>query len=371
VRLDVPIPPGAEERAYRVAMAAFASHRPAPPKRSYWRPVLVVAVVAAAAGVLASPPGRSVIHAIREAVGVKKAQHELFSLPAPGRLLVNSPHGAWVVERNGSKRLLGPYREASWSPFGRFVVALKGSELVTMEPNGNLHWTLSRPGLQLPAWGGQHENTRIAYITRRNLHVVAGDGTGDSMRCADSLAPVAPVWQPLSLSVLAFAAPNGQVQVYDVSTCRLILRTPPGPAPSKLQWSSDGKRLLALSPFSLRVYDLHGRVVARDDPSDGTYDSDAAFLPGTHELAVVRLHGAQADVYVLGVGPGRSIFHVVGGLRQAVPSPDGRWLLLTSPVADQWIFVRLGGAHAIRAFSGIKQQFGGGKFPTVSGWIGK
>src|SRR5438034_20663 len=81
--------------------------------------------VAALAGVLASPPGRSVIQSIREAVGVKKTQHELFSLPAPGRLLVNSSRGAWVVEQNGSKRLLGPYREASWSPFGRFVVALK------------------------------------------------------------------------------------------------------------------------------------------------------------------------------------------------------------------------------------------------------
>ena len=369
MRLDVPIPPGAEERAHEVAMAAFASHRPAPRKRSYWRPVLVVAVVAAAAGVLASPPGRSVIHAIREAVGVKKAQHELFSLPSPGRLLVNSAHGAWVVDQNGSKRLLGPYREASWSPFGRFVVALKGSELVTMEPNGNLHWTLSRPGLQLPAWGGLHGDTRIAFLSRRNLHVVAGDGTGDRMRCADSVAQIAPVWQPGSLSVLAFASLDGRAQVYDVSTCRLVLRTPPGPAPSKLQWSSDGKLLLALSPFSLRVYDLRGHVVAREDPSDGTYDADAAFLPGTHEVAVVRLHGAQADVSLL--DSGRILFHVVGGLRQVIPSPDGHWLLLTSPIADQWIFVRLGGAHAIRAFSGIERQFGGGKFPTVSGWVGK
>jgi len=371
VKLDVPIPPGAEERAHEVAMAAFASHRPAPRKRTYWRPVLVVAVVAAAAGILASPPGRSVIQSIREAVGVKNAQREPFSLPAPGRLLVNSARGAWVVEQNGSKRLLGPYREASWSPFGRFVVARRGNTLVTMEPNGNVHWTLAHPGLQLPSWGGKHEDTRIAYLAQRNLHVVAGDGTGDRMRCADSLAPVAPVWQPLSLSVLAFAAENGQVDVYDVTTCRLIMRTKVGPAPSKLQWSSDGKLLLALSPFSLRVYDLHGRAVAQDDPSDGTYDSDASFLPGTHEVAVIRLHGAQADVYVLGVGPARSIFHVVGGLRQVVPSPDGRWVLLTSPVANQWIFVRLGGAHAIRAFSGIAGQFGGGTFPAVSGWIGK
>jgi hypothetical protein len=177
------------------------------------------------------------------------------------------------------------------------------------------------------------------------------------------------VWKPLSLSVLAFAAPNGQVQVYDVTSCRLILRTRPGAVPSKLQWSSDGKLLLALSPFSLRVYDLEGRVVAQDDPSDATYDSDATFLPGTHQVAVVRLHGTQTDVFLL--DSGRSLFHVGGGLRQVVPSPDGRWLLLTSPEADQWIFVRLGGAHAIRAFSAIEEQFGTGRFPVVAGWVGK
>jgi hypothetical protein len=137
----------------------------------------------------------------------------------------------------------------------------------------------------------------------------------------------------------------------------------------KLQWSSDGKLLFALAPFSLRVYDLHGRIVARDDPSDATVDADATFVPGTHQVAVVRVHGAQTDVFLL--HSGRTLFHVVGGLRQVVASPDGRWLLLTSPAADQWIFVRLQGSHAIRAFSGIRHQFGGRAFPTVSGWIGK
>ena len=50
--------------------------------------------------------------------GSRRAQPALFSLPAPGRLLVTADSGAWVVEQDGSKRLLGAYREASWSPFG-------------------------------------------------------------------------------------------------------------------------------------------------------------------------------------------------------------------------------------------------------------
>jgi hypothetical protein len=33
--------------------------------------------------------------------------------------------------------------------------------------------------------------------------------------------------------------------------------------------------------------------------------------------------------------------------------------------------VRVAAPHTIRAFSGIARQFGGGRFPTVSGWIGK
>ena len=149
-----------------MAMAAFSARKPTPRRRSYWKPVVAVVVVAAVAGVLASPPGRSVIHAIREAVGVKNAQRELFSLPAPGRVLVNSRSGPWVVEQNGSKRLLGRYTEASWSPFGRFVVAVKNRyELVTMEPNGSVHWTSAAPAVHLPSWGGTHTDTRIAYLS--------------------------------------------------------------------------------------------------------------------------------------------------------------------------------------------------------------
>lgn len=357
MRLDVPIPPGAEERAHRVAMAAFASHRPSPRRRTYWRPAMAVAAVAALVGVLASPPGRSVIRAIREAVGVKKAQRELFSLPASGRLLVNSAHGAWVVQQNGSKRLLGPYREASWSPFGRFVVGLRGSELVTMEPDGNVHWTLARPELRLPAWGGVHDNTRIAYLSHRNLHVVAGDGTGDAAKCAGGgLALVAPAWQPRSLSVLAFAAADGRVYVFDVTDCRLVLRTEPGPVPAKLQWSSDGKRLLVVGRRT-RVYDLHGRVLAS---ASGV--ADATFVGRSHVVAMVR--GASVE---LGAS---TVFHATG-LRQVVSSPDGRWLLLTWPAANQWVFVGVKAPHTIRAFSAIAGQFGGRTFPAVSGWIGK
>jgi hypothetical protein len=355
VKLDVPIPPGAEERAHEVAMAAFSGRKPTPRRRSYWKPLVAVAVVAAVAGVLASPPGRSVIHAIREAVGVKNAQRELFSLPASGRLLVNSPHGAWVVEQDGSRRLLGPYHEASWSPFGRFVVARRGDELVTMEPNGKLHWTLSRARLRLPAWGGKRADTRIAYLSGGSLHVVAGDGTHDASSCGITVPAVAPAWQPGSLRVLALAE-NGQTAVYDVTSCKRLFRR--GPPPTKLQWSTDGTLLLVVSGIGVDVYDTSGNVV-----SELTGVQDATFLGRTHRIAVLR----DGDVFV----PGSAPLFRSAGLRQVVSSPDGEWLLLTWPAANQWVFVRVAAPHRLRAYSGIARQFGGGPFPTVSGWVGK
>ncbi|HEX3454573.1 MAG TPA: hypothetical protein VHS03_08105 [Gaiellaceae bacterium] len=371
MNLDVPIPSGAEERAHRVAMAAYGSHRPVPRRRSYWKPAVAIVVVAAVAGVLATPPGRSVISSIREAVGVKKAQRELFSLPAPGRLLVNSSSGPWVVQQDGSKRLLGKYTEASWSPFGRFVVAVRSRyELVTMEPNGKVHWTSAAPAVHLPSWGGTRTNTRIAYLSTPAWSVrgIAGDGTnGQNLTSCNAVAPVQPAWQPSSLHVLAVVEANGRVAVENTPSCEAVFRTASAFHPTKLQWSSDGKLLLAFAPTALRVYDLHGRVVAQDDPSDATRDVDATFLPGTHEVAVIRLHGASTSVFML--SSGMNLFSA-GGLRQVVASPDGRWLLVTWPAADQWVFVRVAAPHTIRAYSQITRQFGRGTFPEVSGWIG-
>ncbi len=363
MKLDVEIPDGAEERAWRVVRAAFEAREPARQRRSPWRPAVVLVAVGALAGVLASPPGRSVIRSIREAVGVEKAQRDLFSLPAPGRLLVESSSGPWVVGSDGSRRLLGPYREAAWSPFGRFLVATRPDELVTMDPQGHQHWTLARRAVASPAWGGTHSDTRIGYVTNRALRIVAGDGTGDRP-CLGAVSPVAPAWQPGSLRLLAAQRRNGSVGLYDGRTCRRLWQAPQ-PGLAKLEWSTDGKLLLAFAPHQVRVYDLRGRVVAQDDPSDATRDADATFLPGTHEVAVARLHRAATSVFLLATG--RTVFSL-GRLRQLVPSPDGRWLLATWPAADQWIFVRVRGPRKIVAVSGITKLLGGGSFPTVSGW---
>src|SRR5207253_3710788 len=105
-------------------------------------------------------PGQSVVNSIRDAVGrekvvgVRNAQRELVRLPAPGRLLVQSTRGAWIVQRDGSRRLLGRYRDASWSPHGKYVAGvLHGTELVALEPTGPVRWEKPhKQRLALPRW---------------------------------------------------------------------------------------------------------------------------------------------------------------------------------------------------------------------------
>ena len=61
----------------------------------------------------------------------------------------------------------------------------------------------------------------------------------------------------------------------------------------------------------------------------------------------------------------RRLLRLTGRIGQIAWSPNGRFLLVTWPDADQFLFVR--GRH-IRAFSAIARQFGGGAFPSIGGW---
>ena len=336
-------------------MAAFAERRPAPKRRSYWRPAVAIAVVAAVAGILASPPGRSVIRSIREAVGVENAKQELFSLPAPGRLLVESPRGPWVVSADGSRRLLGGYREASWSPFGRFVAGARPNELVALDPEGGVRWTLARPGVRSPRWGGLHDDTRIAYLARDGLHVVAGDGTGDRLLARGERGPFA--WRPGVLAQLLVAGPDG-LRLEDTDSGRVLWRAQ-SPAVRGVAWSADGQRVLVLTARGVRVYDARGRLVSRDEQPA----ADATFVGAGHRIAVLRPDGS-----VVLLGDAKPIFRAAG-LRRVFSSPDGRRLLATWPAADQWVFVRVAAPHTLSAVSGITRQFGGGGFPNVAGWV--
>jgi hypothetical protein len=364
-RIEVPGEHEARERAWSVVQAAFSAREPVsrPPLRL--RPAIVLAVALAIVAATVSAPGRAVIDEIREVVGVERAQPALFSLPTGGRLLVSSDTGVWVVQRDGSRRLLGSYREASWSPFGRFVVAANENELAALEPDGDVRWALPRPGVRSPRWAGTETDTRIAYVDRTGIRVVAGDGTGDRLLVAGARGPLA--WRPGPARVLAYVS-GRELRVQEVEGGRILRRSALGPTRpvTRIAWSSDGRRLLVLSPHHLRVFDAAGRLVDREDPAEGWPDVAAAFRPGSHELVVARVHGSQSTAYVLG---GRTLFNGTGVFKDVQWSPDGRWLVLTWPTADQWVFVRYGDGRRIQGVANVSGQFRSDSFPRVEGWV--
>ena len=159
----VPVDRDAEERTWEVVRAAYAEHEPvrrAP--RLRWSVAFAVLAAVVAAAVF-SAPGRAVVDAVRRTIGVEHAAPALFRLPAPGHLLVSGGGGTWVVAADGSKRRLGDWRQASWSPHGLFVVAATTNQLAAIEPgSGDVHWSLARPQIAFPRWGG----SRVTRVSR-------------------------------------------------------------------------------------------------------------------------------------------------------------------------------------------------------------
>jgi hypothetical protein len=357
-RIDIPGEHDARERTWAVVQAAFAEQQPVVHRTRRLRPALALAAVLAVVAAALSPPGRAVLDEIREVVGVERAQPALFSLPAPGRLLVSSDAGVWIVQQDGSRRLLGEYREASWSPFGRFVVAARENELAALEPDGGVRWTLARPGVRFPRWAGSETDTRIAYQGRNVPHVVAGDGTGDSPVCAVSARPIAPAWRPGADFVLALVAPSGTPYIVDLDGCVVPWTAAVVARPRRVEWSSDGTRLLVVGASAMRIFDGRtGRLVA------STLGADAAWRPGGRTLARIFHRGGASRVIV-----GRKVvFSATGRLVQPVWTPDGRWLVVGWPTADQWVFVRADGKR-IRAVSNVSEQFRSRSFPHLEGW---
>jgi WD40-like Beta Propeller Repeat len=370
-RIEIPGEHEARERTWEIVRSAYAEREPEPRRAPFVRPLLAAAAVAALAAAALSPPGRAVLEDVREAIGVASADEALFSLPAGGRMLVVSSEGAWTVSPDGSKRLLGPYRDASWSPFGRFVVGATPLQLAALEPDGDKRWTLARPDVRSPRWGGSRTDTRIAYLSGGELHVVAGDGRGDRV-LARSTSAVAPAWRPATLHVLAYVQ-NGRIVVADVvGNRRLWTRRAPGA--TNIEWSRDGGLLLVQGPSFLRVYDESGGL--KYDLLDGRRGAAtvtaAAFSPRNVIAFVQRARGRSFLWTIPRLRPdasaARQLFSGPGAFRSITWSPDGDWIAVVWPNADQLVFVPASGTGRVRAVGNVAEQFGSGTSPRITGW---
>jgi hypothetical protein len=348
----VPADHEAEERAWSVVRAAYAEREPvrrAPRRRLMIAGVALAVAVAAAA---LSSPGQAVVNAVRRSIGISHAAPALFRLPAAGRLLVSDGGvgGTWVVNVDGSKRRLGDYTQAAWSPHGLYVIAASPSEIAAIEPTtGGVRWSIARPKVAFPRWGGSRTNTRVAYLSGGQLHVVAGDGTGDAAVAGSS--HIAPAWRPGDRLQLAFVASDGRVRLLGAwRSSRRYAK------PRSLVWSPDGKKLLLVTARQLVSFDpASGRahVLRLRDVTAAAF-SPQGQLAVVHGKALLVIDGEQT----------RTVFKTLNRLQGLAWSPNGRWLLTALPSADQWIFV---GGRRVLAVSHITRQFGG--TPSLDGWV--
>lgn len=377
-RLSAPAEREVEERAWRVVRAARDEVSPAPERRSRLRRHAAQAAIGLAlVALLVSPAGASVRHWVADRIdpGVEPAQPALTSLPGDGSLLVQSAQGPWVVHPDGSKRLLGDYPEAAWSPHGLFVAAASRHQLAAIAPDGTVRWTLARTGpVRLPSWNGP-DGFRIAYLDGPSLRVVGGDG-GDDRLLARRVAPVAAAWQPGPAHVLAFARRDGKVEALGADDGTRRFETAAGGAqPLALQWSRNGARLLVVRPRRIELLDVAGATRRRYDAPAGTRILAARLAPDGGRVAAILTRPGGSRLVLLGPGSAsRTVFSGPGRFATVDWSPRGRWLLLAWPSADQWLFLRPGGGPPLDAVGNIAAQFAPGvppaaaPFPAVSGW---
>lgn len=374
----------AERRGLALVERAYAERRPA------GRPVLprlAVALAAAAllAALLLSPAGAAVRNWIGDVftAGVRNAQPALTEVPGGGRLLVQSSHGPWVVQPDGSRRLLGRFDEASWSPHGLFVAAASGHTLSAIEPGGTPHWSVSAAGpVSDPRWSPS--GFRIAYRAGHSLRVVKADGTDD--RLLGPAAPVAPTWFPLGTHLLAYVDSTRRLRVVETDTARILATASASPGITALGWSADGGDLLEVSPRGIWLRPLHiekladgiqlGKARRVPLPADAVVRT-ATFAPrGRTIAALVERRGRQgtprSEALLIDGDRSRRLFAVSGHLSQLAWSPDGSRLLLAWPAADQWLFQPVGRGR-LQAVGNISSVFSPGlrgqaPFPRVEGW---
>jgi len=338
--IDIPGEPDARLRTWETVRSAFETR-----ERITWprRHVRALALTAAGVAVVAAaftPPGRSVVNTMRDAVGrtkvegVRNAHRELVRLPAAGPLLLQSARGPWIVRPSGSRRLLGGYSMASWSPHAKFVAAVRYRyELVALDPRGSIRWAVGRKQLvRDPRWS--YEGYRIAYLSDDTLRVIDGDGGND--RGLGSADPrVAPAWRPGTHEV-AWVGADGAVRVANAD----------GGVPRRIPARG---RVVALGWRDGNVFAVRAPAAAAAFAGDG---------------AVARVFRSDGRAHVT-VGD-RVVFSGAGIIDSLAFSPDSRWLAVGWRSADQLVFIRLRPPQ-LYAVSNVTRQFGP-RFPTIAGW---
>lgn len=360
---------GAQTRAWALVRDTYKNRVPSRQRRRRVRLALLPMLALVAGAVALSPAGTSVARWVTDTLGVRHAASKLSALPSPGRVLVSGPHGTWIVSANGSLHRLGSWSDASWSPHGLYIAVAGGTAVAAADPRGRVQWSLARPQVADPSWYPP-TGWRVTYLAGDTVRVVAGNGADDHL-LARHVARVAPAWRPGHPYELAYVT-RTRIVLREAESGQVVWSIRPDGQVEKLGWSANGMRLLVLTHTRAEVY-VPGRGPLASIQPGGTI-VDGSLAPAGRQLALEV--GGRFDRLLLATIPSfRSrprIIFTGSGLSQLDWSPDGRWLLVSWPAADQWVFVHARGRPRIAAVSHIAQQFGagalGGGFPRLAGW---
>jgi len=403
--LETPIPVSAdaEERGRRVVAAAFAqrpdevqvgprSHLPSLPRLA-----LGLALATLLATLLLSPAGADVRGWVGDAFtsSTPRPEPTLARVPGGGQLLVQTGEGPVVVQTDGSRRLLGDYEAASWSPHGLFVAAVEKRTLSALEPDGTPRWSITASHrVAVPRWSPSGE--RIAYRSGLDLRVIAGDGTEDRLLAGSTAAGtprdarispayVPPAWAPTGENALAYVTGAARLRILDSETGAVLTAAPALPRITWMGWADGGRKILEASRGKVRLRPVwragHPSRPALGKPRllplpPGAVVNDAALAP-QRSLVVVsvtywRKHDTYSEILVFRPGKGpHTLLSVPGSLGQVEWSPDGKRLLVAWPGANQWLFLPLGHGRG-RAIANISRAIAPSgrptSFPELEGW---
>jgi hypothetical protein len=400
---QIPISPDAEERVRRVVTAAFAQRpdeeRTGAEKRlpSLPRLALGFALATLLAALLLSPAGAAVRDWVDEALtaGAPRPEPTLARVPGGGYLLVQTGEGPVVVQPDGSRRLLGDYEGATWSPHGLFVAAVKKRTLSALEPDGTPRWSVTATQrVAVPRWSPSGE--RIAYRSGFDLRVIAGDGTEDHLLAGSiaagtrpdariSPAYVPPAWSPTGEDALAYVTGAARLRILDSESGAVLAAAPALRRIAWMDWADGGRKILEASRGTLRLRPVwqagHPSRPALGKPHrlslpPGATVNDVALAPQRSLVAASvtywRKHGTYSEVLIFRPGHGpQTLLSVPGSLGQVEWSPDDKRLLVAWPGANQWLFLPLGRGKG-RAIANISRAIAPSgrptSFPRIEGW---
>ncbi len=165
-----------------------------------------------------------------------------------------------------------------------------------------------------------------------------------------------------------------ELTVADGDSGKVAWRTERIPAPAGVVWSSDGEKLFVLSDRQLRVFAPSGKLAADLRLPPGTIGTGIAARPGSADVAFSVLSPATGvgSLYLSDGEEMRVLFAGTGLLDDPTWSPDGRYLLVGWPGADQWVSIPAEPREAQTTIGEITSRFapdgGSGAFPQILDW---